>query len=97
MRVLAGADQAFVLAYDSGVQTVSQPAMEFAPAMAEDTPLFRDLSLVEGKRVRVAFDGGRLTSDAGILVLAEIERRLKISERLAGCVEDRRRPDRIAA
>jgi hypothetical protein len=31
---------------------------------------------VGGKPVHVAFDGGRLTSDALVLVLAEIERRL---------------------
>lgn len=34
---------------------------------------------VMGKRVHVAFDGGRMTSDCGILLLAGIERRLKIS------------------
>jgi hypothetical protein len=36
-----------------------------------------------------------LTSDAGILVLAEIEKRLAIAERLAACLEDRRSPDRV--
>ena len=44
-------------------------------------------SSVAGKAVRVAFDGGRLTSDAGVLVLAEIERRLGIAERLARCLD----------
>ena len=48
-------------------------------------------SPVAGKAVHVAFDGGRLTSDAGVLVLAEIERRLGIAERLARCLEDPRR------
>jgi hypothetical protein len=33
------------------------------------------------KTVCVTFDGGRLTSDAGVLLLAEIERRLGIAER----------------
>ena len=41
------------------------------------------LSPVGGKPVDVAFDGGRLTSDAGVLVLAEIERKLGVAERLA--------------
>jgi hypothetical protein len=63
--------------------------------MADDTPLFPDLSPVEGRKVRVAFDGGRLSSDGGVLLLAEIERRLEIAERLAGCLEDQRRPDRV--
>ena len=47
-------------------------------------------SPVGGKSVRVAFDGGRLTSDAGVLVLAEVERRLGITERLARCLPDPR-------
>ena len=33
-------------------------------------------SPVAGKAVHAAFDGGRLTSDAGVLVVAQIERRL---------------------
>ena len=36
-------------------------------------------SPVAGKPVRPAFDGGRLTSDAGVLVLAEVERWLGIA------------------
>ena len=36
-------------------------------------------SPVAGKAIRATFDGGRLTSDAGVLVLAEIERRLGIA------------------
>ena len=63
--------------------------------MAEHAPLLPGLSPVGGKPVQVAFDGGRLTSDAGILVLAEIERRLGLSERLARCIEDRRAPERV--
>ena len=45
--------------------------------------------------MHVAFDGGRLTSDAGVLLLAEIERRLGIANRLAGCIEDPRSCDRV--
>jgi hypothetical protein len=52
-------------------------------------------SSIAGKGVRVAFDGGCLTSDAGVLVLAEIERRLGIAERLARCIEDPRAPERV--
>ena len=48
-------------------------------------------SAVAGKMVRLAFDGGRLTSDAGVLLLADIERRLGIAERLARCIADPRR------
>jgi hypothetical protein len=52
-------------------------------------------SPITGKAVRVAFDGGRLTSDAGVLLLADIERRLGIAERLARCIEDPRTPELV--
>jgi Transposase DDE domain group 1 len=63
--------------------------------MAEDAPFLPGLSPVMGKPVHLAFDGGRLTSDAGVLVLAEIERRLGVAERLARCIEDPRAPERV--
>jgi hypothetical protein len=63
--------------------------------MAESAPVRPRLSPVAGKPVHVAFDGGRLTSDAGVLVLAEIERRLGLAERLARCIEDPRAPERV--
>jgi Transposase DDE domain group 1 len=47
---------------------------------------------VAGKPVHVRFDGDRLTSDAGILLLAAIEQRLKIADRLTACIENRRAP-----
>ena len=50
---------------------------------------------VTGKKVRFTFDGGRLTSDAGVPVLADIERRLGIAERLARCITDPRSPERV--
>src|SRR3954454_20320998 len=50
---------------------------------------------LEGKPVLVTFDGGRLTSDAGVLPLADIERRLGIAERLARCLTDPRSPERV--
>jgi hypothetical protein len=54
-----------------------------------------DSSSVAGKGVRIAFDGDRLTSDVGVLLLADIERWLGIAERLARCLEDPRSPERI--
>jgi hypothetical protein len=53
------------------------------------------LSSLSGKPVVAAFDGGRLSSDSGVLLLGEIDRRLGISERLAGCLRDDRAPERI--
>ncbi|OPH15753.1 transposase, partial [Azospirillum brasilense] len=63
--------------------------------MAESTGVLPGLSPVAGKPVHAAFDGGRLTSDAGVLLLAEIDRRLGVCERLARCIEDPRAPERV--
>ena len=63
--------------------------------MEEGTGILPGLPAVAGKPVHIGFDGGRLTSDGGILLLAAVERRLKIAERLAACIEDRRDPDRV--
>jgi hypothetical protein len=50
------------------------------------------LSPVAGKELCARFDGGRLSSDGGVLLLAGIERRLGIAELLASCVTDARDP-----
>jgi hypothetical protein len=63
--------------------------------MADDAPFLPGLSPVAGTPVQVTFDAGRLSSDGGVLVLAEIERRLGIAERLARCIEDPRASDRV--
>ena len=68
---------------------------EFAPAMDDSTGILPGLPPVKGKPVHVAFDGGRMTSDAGILLLAAIEQRLGIADRLADCIEDPRAPERV--
>ena len=52
-------------------------------------------SSIAGKAALITFDGGRLTSDAGILLLAGIEQRLGIAARLANCIEDPRAPERV--
>jgi len=63
--------------------------------MEENSPTLPGLPAICGKPVHIAFDGGQLTSDGGVLVLAEIDRKLRISERLARCIEDRRDPARV--
>ena len=64
-------------------------AMEFAPAMDDSTGILPGLPSVKGNPVHVAFDGGRMTSDAGILRVAAVEQRLGTAGRLADCIEDR--------
>ncbi len=53
------------------------------------------LSPVSGKTVVANFDGGLLSSDGGVLVLREVERRLRVADRLAACMVDPRAPDLI--
>src|SRR5208337_2627859 len=40
----------------------------------------------------VANDGGAITSDAGVLLLREVDRRVGLTRRLAGCLTDLREP-----
>ena len=49
-----------------------------------------------GKRVVfAAFDGGEITSDAGVLLLRERARRIRLFERMAGCFTDHRDRERL--
>ena len=49
-----------------------------------------------GKRDVVArFDGGRITSDAGGLLLREVEQKLGVLGRFAACFDDHRDPELI--
>jgi len=53
------------------------------------------LSPVAGKAVVAKFDGGQLSSDGGLLLLRQVEQRLRVAERLASCIKDQRAPDQI--
>ncbi|ALC13122.1 IS1380 family transposase [Sphingopyxis sp. 113P3] len=50
---------------------------------------------VQRKKVTAAFDGGRITSDGGVLLLAQAEREMDICRQLATCIADRRDPSRV--
>ena len=54
--------------------------------MNETIAYLPGLSPVENKELCARFDGGRLSSDGGVLLLREIERRLGIAELLASRV-----------
>ena len=70
--------------------------MERLPAMVEDTPFLPGLSPVADKPIVARFDGGHLSSDGGLLVFREVEHRLRVADRLAGCVVDPRVAGRVA-
>ena len=60
--------------------------------MSDDTFLPFSFPAVVRKKVTAAFDGGRLTSDGGVMLLAAAERRLGIADHLSGLIADRRNP-----
>src|SRR5215472_10267582 len=63
--------------------------------MVDNTPFLPGLSPIGGKSVVASFDGGRLSAEGGLLALHEVARRLGLAGRLAGCLVDRRAPERV--
>src|SRR4249920_4258785 len=63
--------------------------------MTDDTILPFSFPAVQAKKVTAAFDGGRLTSNGGVMLLAMAERRLGLAANLARVFPDRRDPTRV--
>src|ERR1022692_693245 len=60
--------------------------------MSEDSLLPFHFPAVARKKITAAFDGGRITSDGGVMLLAAAERRMGIAQRLAALIADPRNP-----
>ena len=60
--------------------------------MTEDTLLPFDLPAVKRKKVTADFGGGLISSDGGLVLLHEAERRLGLAQTLAGCIREWRNP-----
>jgi Transposase DDE domain group 1 len=63
--------------------------------MTDDTLLPFCFPAVGRKKVTAAFDGGRITSDGGVMLLAAAERRLQLADRLAAAIHDPRDARRV--
>ena len=63
--------------------------------MLDDTLFPFSLPAIKPKKVVAAFDGGRLSSDGGVALLALAEKRVGIIERLANLFPDARDPERV--
>src|SRR5712675_1252675 len=63
--------------------------------MTDDTMLPFSFPAVHAKKITAAFDGGRLTSNGGVMLLAMAERRLGLADNLARVFPDRRDPTRV--
>ena len=74
-----------------GVETIlSASRLTATPAMTDDNQLSFKLPSVSGKKVTAAFDGGRLSSDSGVMLLALADRRRRIADTLAALIADPR-------
>lgn len=58
--------------------------------MTDCTQTYLPFSSLGRKKIEADFQGGRLTSDAGILLLREVDRRLGLTDSIASCIDDPR-------
>lgn len=60
------------------------------PVPTERSPGLFEFAPIAGRSVVAAFDGGRITSDAGALLLGSTDRVIGLTRRLAACFTDAR-------
>ena len=60
--------------------------------MPDDTTVPFGFPAVGRKKLIAAFDGGRITSDGGVLLLGAVERQLGMAKTLARLIADPRNP-----
>jgi hypothetical protein len=59
--------------------------------ISDNSPLNQfNFGNLKGRKITANFSGGRITSDAGIIWLAELDKKLKITEKFADCFQDHR-------
>ncbi|MGY4310785.1 hypothetical protein ACVWW1_000088 [Bradyrhizobium sp. JR3.5] len=63
--------------------------------MTDDTSLPFSFPAVSRKKITASFDGGKLTSDGGVMLLAMADRRLGLAAKLSCVFPERRDPGRI--
>src|SRR6266478_5780001 len=82
----------------SGVRSVERQVERTErkhPPMADSSaPL--SFPLLSRKPVELDFSGGDLSSDGGLLLLAQLDRQVRLTERVAACIHDPRLPERVA-
>ena len=60
------------------------------PNLTHYSPSQFNFGSIKGRKVIADFTGGRITSEAGIILLAELDRKLKITSQFAECFQDHR-------
>lgn len=58
--------------------------------MTDCTQTYLPFSSLGRKKIEADFEGGRLTSDSGVLLLREVDRRLGLTKSIASCIHDPR-------
>jgi len=53
------------------------------------------LGVLHGKRLTGQFDGGDISSDGGLMLLAEADHQLRLTRQLAACLHDDRQPGKV--
>jgi Transposase DDE domain group 1 len=61
----------------------------------DDTLLPFELPSICQKKITAAFDGGRISSEGGVVLLAVADRRLRLIDTLAAIIPDHRDPAQI--
>ena len=60
------------------------------PSSTDSTPKQLNFGSLKGRKVIADFTGGRITSDAGIVLMSELDKKLKITAKFAECFRDYR-------
>ena len=60
------------------------------PSSAQSPVNYLNFGKLNGRQVIANFEGGRITSDAGIVLIAELDKKLQITTRFSECFQDYR-------
>src|ERR1039457_29581 len=61
-----------------------------------DSPLSFEFPSVGGKQVTARFDGGDITSNAGVLILSDADRKIGLTEAMAAAINDKRQSSKVS-
>ena len=65
------------------------------PSYSQENRQFVNFSKQKGTEIIANFDGGLITSDAGIIWIAELDKKLGIIEKFTNCFQDHRHPSYV--
>jgi len=60
------------------------------PSSDQSLPNQFNVGQLKGRNIIANFEGGKITSDAGIVLMAELDKKLKITTQFAECFRDYR-------